>query len=180
VGLSVRILSVRNVFVRDTPPPLKRARRRLRKKVKMLVTILVITFVLLAPQSKAQSKAEIIYNISATAKLVDIDPDIAVAIGTVESGINPQAVGGMGEIGVFQLRPEYHPVIKGNYRHNILVGVAYLAEVKAKCAKFGDAWFVCFNYGPYNKLKRPHETVYYKRVMKALSQIKFKRYVVGN
>lgn len=146
----------------------------------MLVTILVLAFVAFASTSEAQSKPQLIQNISASARVVSIDPDLAVAIASVESGLNPKAVGGLGEIGLFQLRPEFHPVLRENANHNILVGVAYLAEVKSKCSRFGDAWFVCFNYGPHNKLKLPRETQYYKRVMSQLNKIKSKRYLAGN
>jgi hypothetical protein len=56
--------------------------------------------------------------------------------------------------------------------------VAYLAELKRKCSGFKEAWFVCFNYGPHNKLKRPKETQYYKKVMREVNRIKVKRYLV--
>lgn len=37
-----------------------------------------------------------------------VDPNLAVAIAKTESRLNPAAVGTIGEIGIFQLRPEYY------------------------------------------------------------------------
>lgn len=34
--------------------------------------------------------------------------DYAVAVATCESGLDPNATGALGEVGLFQLRPEYH------------------------------------------------------------------------
>ena len=143
--------------------------------------VLLTMFLLAAwPAEALDYPTNIAYTISLDAQVSDVDPDIAVAIATVESGLNPKAIGKLGEVGVFQLRPEFHDVRKGDTHHNIAVGVAYLAEMKRSCAKFKDAWFVCYNYGPHNKLKRPRQTAYYKRVMQALNEIKSKRHVAGN
>lgn len=145
----------------------------------MLTTIFIIV-VMTTLVAKGETKTEIISQITTAAHTVGLDPDIPVAIATVESSLNPKAVGGLGEVGLFQLRPEYHAVVPGNTGHNILTGVAYLAELKKKCGRFNDAWFVCFNYGPYNKLKYPHKTDYYKKVMREVNRIRVKRYIVKN
>lgn len=97
----------------------------------------------------------------------NIDPNLAVSIAVVESNLNPNAIGGLGEIGLFQLRPEYHNVIIGQPRHNIKTAIKYLAELKKIChTKYGTAWFICYNTGPYKKIKvAPKEFSYYKKVM---------------
>lgn len=38
------------------------------------------------------------------------DPLLLQAIAKVESSFNPKARGKIGEIGLFQIRPEYHPI----------------------------------------------------------------------
>jgi soluble lytic murein transglycosylase-like protein len=145
----------------------------------MRTMLLILTIFLVGP-AFGESKTQIASQIATVASASGLDPDIAVAIATVESGLNPNAVGGLGEIGLFQLRPEYHRVIKHNGNHNILVGVAYLVELKTKWAgKYGDAWFVLYNYGPHNVPKHPRQTVYYSRVMKELGRLKAARYLAS-
>lgn len=114
----------------------------------------------------------LISNADYTEKIIDtavehnLDPKLVLSIAMVESGMNPNAVGGLGEIGLFQLRPEYHDVERGKPYKNIKVGIKYLAKIKELCeAKYGDAWFVCYNTGPYKTLKRPFDFIYYKKVM---------------
>jgi soluble lytic murein transglycosylase-like protein len=145
------------------------------------MTWLIVGVILfLSYQGEAQTKTDIVRQISASAKIADIDPDLAVAIAMIESGLNPKAIGSLGEIGLFQLRPEYHSVIKGNIRQNILAGVSNLAYVKSRCeSKYGDAWFVAHNYGPSCKLKFPVKTQYYKKVMREYGRIKTNRYLVA-
>jgi hypothetical protein len=93
-----------------------------------------------------------------------IDPALALAIATVESNLNPEAVGSLGEIGIFQLRPEFHSVVPGQVDHNIEVAVRYLADLKRRCAHYGEAFFVCFNYGTARRLKYPELFPYYRKV----------------
>jgi soluble lytic murein transglycosylase-like protein len=130
--------------------------------------------------SKAQTRQEIIQNITETAVANNIDPDLALAVATVESSLNPKAIGNLGEVGLFQLRPEYHNVIFGNTTHNIKIGIQYLRNLKEMCeAKYDKAWFVCYNYGPHSKLKYPQETKYYKKVVAEVNKLKFKRYLAS-
>jgi soluble lytic murein transglycosylase-like protein len=121
----------------------------------------------------ASAKAETITNIIVkTAEREGVEPDLALAIANVESRMNPQAVGSLGEIGIFQLRPEYHNVHKGNVRGNIEVAIRYLAQLKTTCAKYQDAYFVCYNYGQARHLNHPRKFPYYKKVMRELSKLR--------
>jgi soluble lytic murein transglycosylase-like protein len=65
-----------------------------------------------------------------------LPPDIAEAVTAIESGYDPTVVGGVGEIGLMQVRPETAEMMgfKGNLAElakpevNIHYGVSYLAE----------------------------------------------------
>lgn len=143
-------------------------------------TLFLTIIILFSTHAHAQNKAEIIRQITQTAQVAGIDPDIAVAIAMVESSLNPKAIGGLGEIGLFQLRPEYHNVVAGNTNHNIMVGVAYLLLIKTKYkGKYGNAWFVLYNTGPYRPPKDPKATKYYQKVMREVGQLKFKRFIAA-
>jgi soluble lytic murein transglycosylase-like protein len=101
----------------------------------------------------------------------EFDPDLAVAIADVESGLNPDAVGSLGELGVYQLRPEYHAVKRGAVRQNIVAAIRYLKHVRELCEpKWGDAWFIGFNVGPhYEKpIRYPTLFPYYLKVKAAI------------
>ncbi len=141
---------------------------------------LITCLLLLSTTAFADSKGSIVSKIRTVAATNGLDPDFAIAIATVESGLNPEAVGALGEVGLFQLRPEYHDVKPGNTSHNIKVAVLYLAHLKQRWgSKYPDSWFVLYNYGPGNAPKAPTKTEYYKKVMLELGKIKFSRYVAS-
>jgi soluble lytic murein transglycosylase-like protein len=125
--------------------------------------LIVILFTL-----NAHTDDNIVKIIEIKAHKYNIDAKLAVAIAKTESSLNPNAVGSLGELGLFQLRPEFHNVIDGNTKHNVEVAMKYLSYVKRKCAsKYGNAWFICFNTGPYrqNIIANPTNFSYYKKVM---------------
>ena len=95
-----------------------------------------------------------------------IDPNLMLAIAKVESSFNPHAKGALGEIGLFQLRPNFHRGAReGDVRGNVRIAARYLAFVRSRCrAVYGDAWFVCFNHGPYHRVQNPKATAYFRRV----------------
>lgn len=110
-----------------------------------------------------------------------IDPDLALAIAEVESKFNPNAVGALGEIGIFQLRPEFHAVTAGDVRGNARTAMAYLNTIRRPCAhKYGDGFWVCYNRGPNSKKVEKIETLpYYKKVKAAYNARKAKHAYVG-
>ncbi len=111
-----------------------------------------------------------------------VDPDLAVAIAKVESGMNTKKIGGLGEIGVYQLRPEFHKVSK-DVRENIRTAVRYMKELReTQTSKYGDAWFIAYNVGPnYPKeIKHPRKFKYYVRVMNEKAKASKPAVVVNN
>lgn len=129
-------------------------------------TMIVTIMLLLSQEIKADNS--IVEIIERKAVKYGIDPKLAVAIAMTESSLNPNAVGSLGEIGLFQLRPEFHDVRPGDIKHNVELAMRYLSYVKNRCLRRYDAaWFVCFNTGPNRKklIERPQEFSYYKKVM---------------
>lgn len=140
--------------------------------------LFILSSVVFETGAHAQTRLEIERYIVQEAKRNGIDPSLALAIAEVESRFNPHAVGSIGEIGLFQLRPEFHPVVPGRVRHNIRVATQYLAQLKRQCAHYGEAYFVCFNYGPSRKLKYPQLFPYYSKVKAA--QVKRQGFAVAS
>lgn len=104
----------------------------------------------------------------------NLDARLVYAIAMVESNLNPDAVGKYGEVGLFQLRPEFHSVKPGDYKHNTEVAVKYLVYIKRRCySKYGKAWFICYNIGPNRNytIRYPQSFDYYRKVMKYYKQV---------
>jgi soluble lytic murein transglycosylase-like protein len=84
------------------------------------------------------------------AQAAGIDPKLSLEVATAESGMNQNAVGKQGEIGVFQLMPSSFPgVDPTDVNQNIRAGVGYLA---AMLSKYQDpaAALSAYNWGPTN------------------------------
>lgn len=86
------------------------------------------------------------------APVYGINPQIALAVAQHESGLNPDAVGALGEIGVFQIRPEFSSEYTRKQLFipeiNVKLGLQKLAEAKQMCVhqKEND-WLTCYNLG---------------------------------
>lgn len=133
---------------------------------KFLVGIFVIILLLVFLFS-AFGRADIIQDIRKEAVRQGVDPNIAVAVAKVESGLDPQALGIYGEIGLFQIMPYYGRNL-WNPKTNIRTGIFLLKRMKQQCADMHDAWVVCYNNGMHRRPRYPQLHPYYKRVMEAM------------
>lgn len=127
--------------------------------------ILIPIIFLLSSPCYAQG---IIESIIKEAKLAGVDPYLAVAIARTESSLNPNAIGKHGEIGLFQLRPEYHDIKHASANTRIKIAMKYLAYLKTRCySKYGNAWFICYNTGPNRShvIQDPEMFPYYTKVI---------------
>lgn len=113
------------------------------------------------------------------ANLLNFDPTLAVAVAKVESGLNPKAVGGQGEIGLFQLKPQFVRAVAKpqlfNPHVNIIVGIERLKEEKNKCVhNAGFTYLVCYNYGRTNarKVTQPKTFPYVIKVTEEYKKLK--------
>lgn len=71
----------------------------------------------------------------------------AISIAKLESNLNPSAVGALGEIGLFQTRPQYFKTSL-NLNEQIKLGIEALGTVKARCVRdLGQNWVACWNIG---------------------------------
>lgn len=99
-----------------------------------------------------------------------IDPHLAAAVAKTESKFNPKAVGSIGEIGIFQVRPEFSRFPKHklfDINTNIIAGLELLQQAKNRCKhKANKTWLTCYNAGisGAKKIKRPELFPYYKKV----------------
>lgn len=110
--------------------------------------------------------------------LSPIDPHVAIAVARVESRMNMNMVGPVGEIGMFQIRPEYSKFSKTelmNPHINIIEGLHKLQEAKNRCKHQRDlTWLVCYNVGITggSRIKNPSKFKYLVKVKKELSEVK--------
>jgi soluble lytic murein transglycosylase-like protein len=136
----------------------------------VVVILLWLAFSKNVEAGELKTRKQIERHIVMVAKAHGVDPYLALAIAEVESGMNPKMIGRIGEIGLFQLRPEYHRTLIGDVRANVYVAIRYLAKLKRDCAHYGRAFYICYNLGPnYRRrdgLPIQHPTLfsYYKKV----------------
>ena len=97
------------------------------------------------------------------------DPEIAIAIATIESGLNPRAIGPKKEVGLFQILPRFSPVPRialFDPKVNARVGIEKLIEAQKKCRVNKNLTYViCFNNGLSRKPNHPLLHPYYKRFL---------------
>lgn len=118
--------------------------------------------------------------ILALAPVIGVDSTVALSVAKVESGLNPDAIGDIGEIGVYQIRPEFAKGYTKKQLHdpfiNIYLGLLKIREAQEKCIHKRDInYLICYNYGFANALKVKHPTLfpYVKRVKKEMEKMKY-------
>lgn len=101
----------------------------------------------------------------------NISPELSLAIAKQESSLRPNAIGPVGEVGLFQIRPKYSKYTSKELRNpivNITEGLRFLQNAKKYCKHQKDmTWIVCYNAGISggSKIKDPKSFDYYKKVM---------------
>jgi Transglycosylase SLT domain len=123
----------------------------------------------------SEEQAQIALEVARKAKDMGIDPRLAVALAYRESGFNPEAVGGAGEIGLMQVKPSTAEMLGFSAddlkdpAKNIDIGLTYL---KQGLEKFGDPVLAAAGYNaghnhPYftdpERAKLPDSTKQYLR-----------------
>lgn len=126
------------------------------------------------------TSVQIISIIMSLAPLLGVSPQVAVAVATVESNLNPNAIGGQGEIGLFQIMPNLvkstgftkkqllNPII------NAYVGIKMIKHAEQACIHRHNVDFlVCYNAGVKNarKIKYPHKFPYVVKIKRELAKI---------
>lgn len=144
----------------------------------LFIYTIVMTLCFLVALTKTAKANEVVTQlIVSEARKQGVNPNLALAVAIVESNLNQEARGSANEIGIYQLHPKYHvntPAIH-TPNGNVAAGISYLRRVLAICTpKYGDAAFVCFNSGPYQRLpyKDVRATDYYKKVTAELQKLR--------
>lgn len=107
------------------------------------------------------------------ASMYNIDPSVAMSIAHIESNFKINAVGPVGEIGLYQINPKFSDRnVKDLFRVevNVELGIKKLAEAKKYCSHQDDnTWVICYNIGVTGAKKVKHPTLfpYYKKFRKA-------------
>lgn len=124
------------------------------------------------PDVEHQEALDYAYSIINHSNTAGLDYRLVTAIIATESNFNFDSVGSKGEIGLMQIRPEFHlnPVLTKEQKKrtllnpfiNISVGVRYLAKIRAKYKTLDNRYIEYFNRGINAKIK---SYPYYERVM---------------
>ncbi len=115
---------------------------------KFLIGVLtILLFAIFALSTCA--KAGVVEMIEAEARRQHFDPAIAIAVATVESSLNQDAIGDKGEIGLFQILPRTYPGANlFDVKTNIRLGIEHLKYWKRVCPTVEGISFVnCYNSG---------------------------------
>lgn len=85
----------------------------------------------------------------------NIDPFLVEAIVQQESMYNPNSTGGLNEVGLMQMRPEYldNPQSYYDPRKNLREGIKRLSKLKRLEPKLGKNWFCAWNLGANGALR---------------------------
>lgn len=129
--------------------------------------MLSILFSLIVSTSQANNIKNLIVN---EATRQGLEPQIALAVVSVESNFNPRAVGKRGEIGLFQLHPHFVKNAKFTVKDNIRLGIEHLLYFRQNCpTQRAYTWITCYNNGLRNP-KYPELLPYYLKVIKAMRE----------
>jgi hypothetical protein len=100
------------------------------------------------------------------------------AIAMHESGLRVDAKGSLGELGLYQIRPEF---AKGYTKEqlldpqtNVILGMQKILEAKRTCVHQNDIeYLICFNSGNTNakKFKHPELAPYIKAVKRGMASL---------
>lgn len=177
VGLGPNKKTDEYTLYTDRPGAMREFNAALATKVQTLVLksiaigiilgLVIALFVRSAHAETITNQEQIKRSIASAALAVNIDPSTAIAIAFVESSFNPKAKGKLGEIGLFQMRPEMFSIKKNTaVTKQINLAVQHFVLLKKRC---GSAWPTCHNYGVTGakRLKDPRKTAYFLKVQAA-------------
>lgn len=127
--------------------------------------MLLVTGLLLIGAKLNAADSKVLSIIRKEAIKQDLDPNLAIAVATAESGLNQQARGRHGEIGLFQIMP-YNAggmnIFEVHY--NVQRGIYLIKRAKQACSDMGPFYIICYNQGAKRRPKYPYLHPYYKAV----------------
>jgi len=138
--------------------------KKQRSDVRFLIAVFIALFSSLAIPKCAKA-ADVVEMIVAEARRQHFDPEIALAVGTVESNLDQDAIGPKGEIGIFQILPRVYPGANlFDLKTNIRLGIEHLKYWKRACPTIEGISFVnCYNAG-FRRPRYPFLRPYVRKV----------------
>ncbi len=95
----------------------------------------------------------------------------ALAIAQIESEFNTEAVGSVGELGAWQVRPEFFGPAPKHLTPQAVHAIFIMRRIRAVCyPALSKEWFVCYNRGVKGGLKRGRGTAYAARAVRIAKQ----------
>jgi len=143
--------------------------KKQRDNDRFLLAICAVLFSVMLCYSQC-SKAGIVELITKEAKRQHFDPAVAIAVATVESSLNQDAIGGKGEVGVFQVLPRTVPPGTNLFdlKTNIYWGIRHLKYWQRVCPTVEGISFVnCYNSG-FRHPRYPFLRPYVRKVASAI------------
>jgi soluble lytic murein transglycosylase-like protein len=137
-------------------------------KTAILIYLILLIAALLACTPANAEMDRIESAAHAAGNAFDIDPQLILAVIEVESRFNPRAIGkSHGEIGLMQLRPEFHDCASFDVFENIRCGTRFLSQLRDRCgSECRDfEWITYFNTGYRSGLNL--RGGYYQKVIQA-------------
>lgn len=139
----------------------------------LYIIITLVFSIMFSPGAKADDNCDVIECLIASqAREQGVPVQVAIAVAKVESSLRQSARGPFGEVGVFQIRPEFTNANVYDLRTNIKEGVRQLAYWMQHCpVQEGVSWINCYNAGTRHP-KYPMLTPYMKKIVVALIELK--------
>lgn len=124
------------------------------------------------------SKLIIVKMIIFYSNVYGVNPQIALSVAKIESGLNPMAISKTHDYGLFQLNEasfkQYSIKQLLNPNINIIEGIKYLAKMQKECKYRNNLdWLTCWNMGKTyvaKNIKYPSKHRYVKKIIIAMGE----------
>lgn len=146
------------------------------RAIMISVYMMIISALIFLATTAFAGRADVITAAKYASAQTGVPYKLLVSMAYVESRFNHGLIGGVGERGMLQMRPEFHGTnhlqsLKGHFYH----AAVYIKDLKRLCSNLGNAYFICYNLGPnkarklFSSFDKAAKFKYYEKVMEANS-----------